>query len=85
MIAEMANPETQQQTVPKLESPVVDASGAVALPWYRFFTYIWQVASGSGQAMPANSVLLQQTGTPGLIVVTDSSSGTILGHITLDP
>lgn len=63
---------------------VQQPQGNVNLPWYRFFTYVWEIATGNGQALPGQSVLLQQTPTPGVLVVTDLD-GVLLGHITLGP
>lgn len=83
----MANPVTGKIGVPGLETPLVDLTTGNVFPqgWYRFFTYLWQVASGQGQAVPSKSVLLQQTAVAGTLVVTDATTGTVLGHIILSP
>lgn len=83
----MPNPVTGKTGMPGLDTPIVDlkTGNVLGQAWYKFLIYLLQVSAGAGQAKPSTSVMLQQTTTPGLLVVTDALSQTVLGHITLGP
>lgn len=59
----MTTPVTHQtfQPMPKLDSPMVNEDGTVALPWYYFFVRIWQ-AIGGGNLSFQNIGILQSAG-----------------------
>jgi hypothetical protein len=44
----MAAPPSNTQPFPELGTPLVDANGAVSIPWYRFFVSLWQKTGGAG-------------------------------------
>ena len=79
----MVNPVGANQSLPKLESPLTDAQGAVNIGWYQLFTYFWRLSAG-GKADPTKTVNIAQSAVPGTLDVFNSSHVRI-GSLTMGP
>lgn len=67
-----------QQPFPRLDTPLIDASGKVSIPWYQLLVSLWNKVGGA-YTQVAQAVALVLSGTS--IEAIDTSSGASLGFL----
>ena len=70
------------QAVPKLDTPLIDESGNISIPWYRLLISLWSRTAGSFVQTSLVQVVTNNNGTPNLI---EAATGKNMGPIATGP